>query len=319
MIFSILLGLFFLVQSPCYAWEYKLEPDSLQNPSIFDLYEISLEFKSRGFYALSDTTLSKVGLPFDNAYLGQDLKQNIVIKAGLVVPQNLEGVTLYDPELDVRVFHFKQRDIPYMVMGFHFSESQFKELVSPWAKVRKTSFLSLIIPEAHAQTCEIPGQDHKELAALSQTLSGEAIVKKIAECGMESLKGLADQASHSLEFFKKLATNPKQLWKETKESFVELKSFVLNINDEMKTIFAQLGSMSLPDQLDIACHLSGHVFAMVAQSFLIGPSALARNLPLAINRLKKMSEQIATAASLRKKGVKMPNNKKLADEVTRCD
>lgn len=87
----------------------------------------------------------------------------------------------------------------------------------------------------------------------------------------------------------------------------------------MKTIFAQLGSMSLPDQLDIACHLSGHVFAMVAQSFLIGPSALARNLPLAINRLKKMSEQIATAASLRKKGVKIPNNKKLADEVTRCD
>lgn len=319
MILSLFMGLFFLVLNPCYAWEYKLDQESLQKPSIFDLYEISGEFKSRGFFSLSDTTLTTQGLPFDNAYLGVGLKQNLVIKAGLEVSQDLEGVTLFDPELNVRIFHFKFRDVSYMVMGFEFSEKEFKEVVSPWAKVSKTSLFNLLIPEAHAETCEIPGQAHKDISTLSNTLSGEAIIKKIAECGMEALKGVADQASNTWDFFKKMATNPKQLWKETKESFYELKDFVLNIDSEIKTIFTNLGNISLPEQLDLACHLSGHVFTMVAQSFFLGPAAIARQLPLAMNRLKKMSEQLSNAAILRKKGIKVPDNKKLTDEVTRCD
>lgn len=305
--------------SPAWAWEYQLEESSLLRPSLFDMYEVSQHFKEQGLFALSDTSLTRVGLPFDNAYMGFQMKQNLVIKAGLVAPQQHEGQVIYEPSLDVFIFHFRLREIPYMVMGFNFSENEFKKVISPWLKIKRTSWLNLIIPSAYAETCEIPGASHQALTAASQSMSGEAILRKIGECGLESLKGAGDQAKNSFEFFKKLATNPKELWKETQVAFTQLKSFIQNINTELKSIFTNLGTMNLSDQLDIACHMSGHIFAAIAQSMITGPAALARNIPFVIAKLKKMSADIATAATLRKKGLKLPNNKKLVEEVTRCE
>lgn len=317
MLLSIVWGLFFLLVTPSYAWEYQLDQSSLEKPSLTELYEISSHFRDHGFFSLSDTSLSKIGFLFDNAYLGIGLKKNLVIKAGLVVPENLIGLPLYDSKLNVHIIHFKQYEVSYMVMGMNFAEDEFKQVVSPWIK-KKVSLIDFVIPNVYAESCELPGYE-SDLKKTSQALSGEAILKKIGECGIQSLKGVGDQVSNTVDFFKKLVSNPKELWKETAESFNELENFVLNIDSELKTIFTNLGTMSLSDQLDIACHLSGHVFAMVAQSFIAGPQALARSLPLVVNKMKKLSEEIATASLLKKKGFKLPENKKLINEVTRCD
>ncbi|HLT22722.1 MAG TPA: hypothetical protein VKZ84_04735 [Bacteriovoracaceae bacterium] len=310
---------FFLLFLPqAYAWQYQLDEESLLHPSIFDQYEISQHFESEGLFSLSDTTLIKTGLPFDNAYLGYGLKQNLILKSGLVAPKHLDGVVIYEPSLDVHLIHFRVREIPYMVMGFNFSDSEFKKIIKPWLKIRKTSLLNLIIPSVYAESCELPGMGN-ELKSVSNSLSNQALLKKIGECGLEVLKGAKDNVSNTFDFFKKLATNPMELWQETKESFIQLKDFVLNINNELKEIFSNLGEMNLEDQLDIACHMSGHIFVSVAQSFFLGPAALARSLPLVVTRLKKMTAEVALAASLRKKGVKLPDNDKLVKEVIRCE
>src|SRR5690606_7488434 len=193
-----------------------------------------------------------------------------------------------------------------------------KKIIKPWLKIRKTSLLNLLIPSAYAESCELPGMEN-ELKSVSNSLSNQALLKKIGECGLEVLKGAKDNVSNTFDFFKKLATNPMELWQETKESFIQLKDFVLNINNELKEIFSNLGEMNLEDQLDIACHMSGHIFVSVAQSFFLGPAALARSLPLVVTRLKKMTAEVALAASLRKKGVKLPDNDKLVKEVIRCE
>lgn len=317
LIFIFILCLGSLIR-PLYAWEYQIEEEKLLNPSVFDSYQLAQYFESHGLYSLTDLNLSKAGLPFDKALVSFDMKESILIKAGLQFPKDKEGEIIFDKNLNINVIHITFKETPYLILGIDFEKEEFKKLVAPWVK-RKTSFVDFFLPSALAESCEIPGMGNRNLHNTAAAISNDSILKKIGECGLSAVYGAGEQAKGTLDFFKKLITSPRQLWQESKESFVELKKFVTNINSELQEIFSSLGTLSLPDKLEIACQMSGHVFAMVAQSVIAGPSALAKSLPLVVKKLKSVSSRITEAVALKKKGFKLPANDKIVKEVLSCE
>lgn len=305
--------------SSVYAWEYQIDEESLLNPSVFDSYQLAQHFEGHGLYSLSDSNFVKAGLPFDKALVSFGMKEAVLIKAGLLYPKEKEGLVIQDPQLNIQIIHITFKGTPYLIMGIDFESSEFRRIVAPWVKASRTTFIDLIFPSAYAETCEIPGLGNKNLESTSKALGDDSILKKIGECGLNAVYGVGDHVKGTLDFFKKLVSSPKELWKETKDSFVELKRFVTNINSELQIIFKNLGSIPLADKLDIACSMSGHVFAMVAQSVIAGPASLARSLPLVIKKLKSVTSEVAKIAALRKKGIKLPDNKKMMNEVLSCE
>ncbi len=303
---------------PLYAWEYQIDEETLLKPSVFDTYQLAQHFEGHGLYSLSDLNLSKAGFPFDKALVSFDMKEAVLIKAGLKFPEEKEGEVIFDQKLNLNVLHITFKGTPYLILGIDFEVDEFRKLVSPWAK-RKTSFIDYILPSAYAESCEIPGMGNRNLHSTAASIGNDTILKKIGECGLNAVYGAGEQVKGTLDFFKKLITSPRQLWQETKESFVELKKFVQNINTELQEIFTNLGSMSLPDKLEMACQMSGHIFAMVAQSVIAGPASLARSLPLVIKKLKAVSGKVAEAMALKKKGLKLPDSNKIVKEVLDCE
>lgn len=290
------------------------------HPSILEANEFKSIFQQFGYHSLSDTSLIHTGLPFDHAYVSEGWKSSFLLKAGLSVPKKMEGKLIKDPSLKMHVLHFRHNNIPYMLLGLDMSEAQFIKAARPWiAKDSKGLFSLLsIFPNAYADDCEISSPEISSLAATSKQLEGRALLSKIGECGMDALKGGVDQLHNTFDFFKKLATNPSQLWAETKESFRELKSFVLNIKTELQEVFEVLGEADLDQKLALACSVTGSLFMTVAQSMIIGPTALARALPLLMLKLKKTTALLSQFAILKKKGILVPDNKRVTSEVLSC-
>lgn len=303
---------------PLYAWEYQIDEEKLLTPSVFDTHQLARHFEGYGLYSLSDLNLSKAGFPFDKALVSFDMKEAVLIKAGLKFPEEKEGELIFDQRLNLNVIHITFKGTPYLILGLDFEVEEFRKIVSPWVK-RRTSFIDYILPSAYAESCEIPGIGNRNLHSTAASIGNDSILKKIGECGLNAVYGAGEQVKGTLDFFKKLINSPRQLWQETKESFVELKKFVQNINSELEEIFSSLGSMSLSDKLEMACQMSGHVFAMVAQSVIAGPASLARSLPLVVKKLKAVSGRVAQAMALKKKGLKLPDNNRIVKEVLACE
>jgi hypothetical protein len=317
-----LLHLFILLFSTLsWSFEYKIDKDALLQPSILDAYEFKSTFQKYGYYSLSDTSLIQAGLAFDHAYVSEGWKSSFLLKAGLSVPEKMEGKVLKDQNLDIYVLHFWHENTPYLLMGLDMSEAHFLKVARPWIKKSSKGIFSMlsIISSAHADdNCELSPSAVSSLAATSSQLEDRALISKIAECGMDALKGGAGRIEETFDFFKKLATNPTKLWAETKESFRELKSFVLNIKSELQEVFQNLSGTDLNQKLALACSITGSMFVTAAQSMLMGPGALARALPLMMLKLKKTSTLLSQLGILKKQGVNLPDNKRVTSEVLSC-
>lgn len=291
------------------------------HPSILEAYEFKSTFQKHGYQSLSDTSLIQIGLAFDHAYVSEGWRSSFLLKAGLSVPEKMEGKVLKDHHLNIYVLHFRHQDTPYMLMGLDMTEAQFLKVVRPWIKKSSLGIFSMlaIIPSAHAnEDCEISPSEVSTLAVASNQLESSALLSKIGECGMDALKGGVGRVQDTLDFFKKLATNPSELWAETKASFRELKSFVLNIKSELQEVFKNFSGSDLNQKLALACSITGSIFVSAAQSMVMGPGALARALPLMMLKLKKTSAILSRLGILKKQGVKLPDNERLTSEVISC-
>lgn len=310
------LGLWFT--SLALAFEYQIDEKRILNPSILDAHDLKEHFSSKGLKTFSDTSLLKAGLPFDQLFVSYLWNQSVVLKAGLKVPKDLEGKIIAQSSMDLLVFHFRYRDTPYMLLAFNMKADELKEMVRPWLKDEGISFWSLLFPKAYANTCEFDASPVVPLHQTSNSISSHEIMKKIGQCGMDALKGVGDSLSSSLDFFKTLATNPKELWAETKAAFVQLKSFVLNIKTELNGIFQNLSQIDLNQKLKLACSFTGSLVTAAVQGLVMGPGATARLIPALMQKLKKTSDYIEKIARLRHRGHPNLDEEKLIVEVMSC-
>ena len=311
------LVVFFTLQAG--AFTYELEKNSLLSPSFSDRAELAAIFEGKGFHKITDQTLSKTGLPFDGVYTTADWSKALLLKAGLKAPTNLEGQIIEEPSLGMLILHFKFEGSPYVLAATNLSRHEFAKIVKPWLKNSSKSALlqSLLLPQAQAFDCAMASSKFDSFVNTKGFIESQETLKSIGKCATDALGGAVQSVDSTFDFFKKLATDPKALWGEMKDSFVELKSFVLNINEEMKSVYAAFGSMTPEQRTQIACTMTGELIAGALQAMVAG-AGLAKLLPGLILKMKAATATLTKLAGLEKKGIALPDKSLLTREALSC-
>ena len=311
------LVIFFGVQAG--AFTYELEKTALVNPSISDRAEIARLFEQKGFHKITDQTLSKINLPFDGVYTSHDWNKSLLLKAGLKAPANLEGQIIEEPSLGRLILHFNYEGAPYVLAALNLSRREFAEVAKPWLKKSAKSVLlqKLFLPEAEAFDCYAANKSFDHFVNTKGFIESQETLKSIGKCAMDALSGASQSAASTFDFFKKLATDPKALWGEMKDSYVELKSFVMNINEEMKGVYEAFGSMTPEQRTQIACTMTGSLISGALQAAVIG-GGIAKLLPELILKLKTATATLTKLAGLEKKGISLPDKILLTREALSC-
>ncbi|MBX2989348.1 MAG: hypothetical protein KF802_15780 [Bdellovibrionaceae bacterium] len=308
---------------PARAWQYALETAPLLAPSFLDLHEISQRFSPHGYESVTDLRLAPAGLPFDRLFVNHDWSKSFSLKAGLALPPSWEGRILEDKDLGLSVFHFRHRDVAYVLVALGLSRPELKQILRPWLRAPAGSAAAirsrLLLPAAEAaEACEGPRVGPtRSLASVASHIEEESILRQIGRCGADAWSGIKSSAGATLDFFKKLATNPKALWQETKESMLALKNFVTNIHEELKGAWAHLQGLSAEEKTKIACTLSGSLVMEGAQAAL-GGVGLAKTLPALTLKLRSTVAMLKNLGQLEKSGLRIPNKAQWTDEVIRC-
>lgn len=309
--------LILLLSHAAWSFQYQIETGPLLNPSRLQAYELKKHFEKFGYHSLSDQNLSAGGLPFDSLLISNHWEKSLMIKAGLKVPSSFEGQIIEDDSSGVSAFHFRFEGTPYLIVALHHKKSELQRLFQPWLKTSQSVLWRLLVPEAQALYCPPMNKTTAGLQSTAKHIESNEILKTIGSCGMDALQGMKQSVTGTFDFFKTLATNPKKLWTEMKESFVQLKEFALNLNQELKQVFAAFSSMSSEQKVQLACTMTGELIAGAAQAFIAG-GALAKLLPSLILKMKSASASFLRIADLEKSGMKLPDKSFLTKEVLSC-
>lgn len=316
----LLLCVFTFVSFAAWSFEYKIDQDSFLNPSPLQIYQIGKILSGRGYHSLSDLNLATTGLPFDRVFVSHKWQSGMVLKAGLKVPGDILGTVLEDEGLGVQVLHFEIEKTPYMLMGIDMTRSEFRDVAKNWITPSADVAVkfSWLLPRAQAGTCMTAPKPY--VHGTADQLESDSILKAIGKCGTDALSGVTGSVTSTLSFFKRLATEPKKLWAETKQSFVELKDFVMNINTEIKESFAAFQSLPSEEKAAIACTIAGQALGSVAQA-LVSAGALtgfAKLLPSLVLKIKAALKSVVKGMELREKGFKVPDGPTFAREAMAC-
>lgn len=308
---------FLILLSKAWAFEYSIDEKNLLSPSILNAHELKNHFQTHGYESFNEVSLSKTGLPFDQVFFSFGWKKSLILKSGLKFPKEYEGKILKDHRSDLLAFHFTYNNSPYLLLALDIDTSELKTLISPWLKNDEVSWISWLISEAHADTCEV--MDGSSLGTLNQTalsISENALMKSIGQCALDALHEVKENMQAKLDFFKKLATNPSQIWAETKKAFVEMKNLITIINVEMSSIFSNTKGLSQEQMTKLSCVMAGTLLATVARGLVTGPSGLLKEIPEILKKLKNSSGALRKLAESGK--FKLIQDKKILAEVMSC-
>jgi hypothetical protein len=311
-------------QNPAPSFQYKIDNFTLANSSPLQAYQMSKWFASQGYRALSSRSVLSKQLHFDFAFVGANLEKALLLKSGLRAPAEIMNTVLTDEKSKTTVFHFEMEGTPYVLVAMNLSSSELKDLVRPWLKQKQTASLKwrlLIGEQAHAiaPVCGswMANQMKETLSKTASHIDANEMLQSIGRCSAQALDGISSSVSDSLDFFKKLATDPSALWTEMKDSFIELKNFALNIQEELGPALDAVAGLTTEQKTQMACTLAGKLVASAAQAFVSG-AALAKALPMMLLKLKQTTATLVKMARLEKLGINFGNKSKLAEEVIAC-
>jgi CRISPR/Cas system-associated protein Cas10 (large subunit of type III CRISPR-Cas system) len=153
--------------------------------------------------------------------------------------------------------------------------------------------------------------------ATATSLEGDAILRAIGKCGADALTGAGSSVTSTLNFFKNLATDPLKLWDQTKQSFYELKNFVMNMHSEVVEMYKSFSNLTSQEKSEIACTMAGYMIGKVAQGAVTG-ALLAKTLPTMMLAVKTAGGMLKKIAELAQKGIQLPNKSFLVREAMAC-
>lgn len=309
-----------LLSSYAWSFEYKIDQASLSQPSVIQIHDIGKRLSEHGFHSVSDINLTSAGFLFDRAFVSHKWGSGLVLKAGLRVPASMQGQVIEDGNLGVQVLHFEIDSVPYMIMGMDMTQGEFREALKPWITKSSTGARwQWMIPQAHAVgVCA--GRGKSKLQQTADDIETDSIMRTIGKCATDALSGAVGSVESTLSFFKRLATEPGQLWRETKQSFAELKHFVGNLRSELSAAFEAFQGLSSDEKMEMACIIAGEAIGTAAQA-LTGAgvaTALSKALPSLLLKIKSAAQTLKAFAALRAKGVQVPGGAFLAREAMSC-
>lgn len=305
--------------------KYSIDEESLLFPSITNAYSFKEHFEGHGFFSLSSTPLVKSNQLFDFLYSNNQLKQFITVKSGIRAEKESYNKLFFNQAESQYVLHLFHNKVPYVIMFFNFNENEIKTLTQNWIK-KDTPFsvVNLFFPNAHAQDMCMGNLNYtqKSILQLSKTanaIENDSLTKEISKCALDTLKGVKNNASETLNLFKTLITDPKKLWNETSQSVKAISSLVSNLNVEIKNIVRALSSISPELKSELVCMMAGNAVGMMISSLLLGPTAVAKSLPLMTLKLKSMADQIKKVEGLKSRGIHLREREKFFKEVVSCE
>lgn len=298
------------------AFEYQIQKETLIRPSFIDQHFLEQRFQKFGFNAVSSRPLIKTNLPFDRVFVSDRWKKSLLLKAGLQAPASIEGQVLQSSDSEIQAFHFTYEGTAYLLIAINLSKDELENIVRPWLR-NQTTVLNLFIPSANAAvSCDLTPNPWSKMTETVRHIESETILRSIGRCSSQALEGAKNTAADTLDFFKKLAKDPRGLWSEMKTSYEAFKSFTLNFKTDVEQILSTLGILSTEQKAQIACTISGEILTSALAG--AGLTSLPRLLPTLTLKMKQVAQILAETANLEKKGIKVPNKQFLTHEALRC-
>lgn len=309
-----------LISLSSWAFTYEID-ENLQKPSTLRYKVLEKSFQRSGLHSLRDSSFAKSAFKFDFALVSHDWKKSILIKEGLKAPASERYKLFKMKDLDSLVLNFDFQGSHYVIITTGVSSAELKTLLQDIAPIKDNAQLwkfRMLFPYADAAQCDPLLNSVEQLAPTMKHIENAELLKTIGKCSADALQGANQGAADTLHFFKSLAKNPAQLWKEMKQSFEELKEFALNMQTELKTTLASLQSLSVEQRLEIACTLTGELLLDTAASFAVGGSQLAKLLPEILLKLKKSIQHLFLLGELQRKGFKVPDINDSTRKILGC-
>jgi hypothetical protein len=266
---------------------------------------------------LSDASLVPTGLPFDKVFVSSNWEKVLLLKAGLKAPANIEGRLIEEKSLGVSVIHFQFQGTPYVLLSLNNSREEFKDIVKPWLKSDASFAWSMFFPPAQATVCPRFQDVSRLLKESAAHVENNEVLQGVGRCALDALHAAKSSAQDTLDFFKKLVSDPAQLWSEMKESFVQLKEFAFNIQSELQQTFETITNLPIDLKKALSCTLAGAIMAGAVQAALNGAS-IGRLLPALLLKVKGSASMLKKIADLEKLGIKLPNRSGMMQEVMSC-
>ncbi|MEN0060189.1 MAG: hypothetical protein AAGB31_15225 [Bdellovibrio sp.] len=268
---------------------------------------------------MSDLSLAKAGLPFDTLFVSSLFKGAIAIKAGVQAPESIRGQLIEDTQVGATAFHFLYEDTSFLLLAFDVSKEDLKRIVHPWLRSSTTLLWSLFMPAAQAQDrCTLRATEvgFRTVAPIASHIKADTTTKKIGECALSALRSAGNQMKETLQFFTGLATEPAKIWQEMKDSYTQLKGFVLNIQEELDQMFTALSGISVEEQAQITCSFTG---TLISSSILaLHTGKFVKLIPQMLLKMKEVSQKILALTKAENLGISLPNKKHLSSEIISC-
>lgn len=195
-----------------------------------------------------------------------------------------------------------------------FSKHEFKDLQKIMNQEKSSAGLfSLFIAQAHAaEICAKKPLPFHGITAVQAHLLDSELISRVSKC---ILDGAVAQGDETIEFFKKLVKDPAALASEMRESFLQLKDFVLSLKSEVLNILDGLDEIPLKDKMEFTCQLVGKAL-MAGGMAVITVGTAAKALPSIILQLQAAGKTLKALSDLKKLGFKVPPS--AMQEVLRC-
>lgn len=298
---------------------YTINTKQLKNPSILNALNLEQELTKYGFELLTHRNLTNSGFKFDFVYTTPNWSQAIILKEGLMANDTKFLADYHSNDMNWSVGHIQINQSDYIVMGFGIKSSELESMIRPFSKRTKYSIIDWFLPKAQAANgpaCKYLISNNDQLKNSADFVILKNILSSVGKCATDAFVGAQKNIDETADFFSKLANNPEFLWNEMKDSFLNLRNFVLNIGTEMMSMYSDLKNISANEIATIACTMTGQ---MILSTISSGGLALAgAGIPFLIQKMKNAIDLIKKVSLLKNKGLNIPSLGFVSQEAMSC-
>lgn len=317
-----LVGIFLLLLCCSSGLVQAIERYEFADEELLDFasYEALLVSERLTGFALSSypgTNFRRLGLPFDQLYHSAGLQKMVALKFGLR-PEGLKDAGLINVEREgVVVWHGKIHGLWALVVATGMSADELGALVAPWKEARTVNF-DWVFPRAHAsEYCQSVQLLHGPLEEFATSLSVQQMSAQIGSCLATAAHGLAENLKNTLDFYRRVATEPLALWREFKQGMAAFGQVIVNLRSEVAGLLERMRHFSPAVKAEVVCGMAGQVLGAAGQALVLGPAALARAVPGLTLKFKAAVERLSELNLLTRR---LPPDKSrgLARELLQC-
>lgn len=273
---------------------YEFEPEELLAFSSYEALQVSEHMRAQDFASYPGTNFRKLGLPFDQIYHSTNLKQMVSLKFGLTPVGFKEGELIEVKSENLTVVHFRIHGVWALAVAQGMTSQELTHLLSPWINQRSSVKLwDVLFPKAYANDCHSIHQVAAPLVELSQSLSAREMTAQIANCLATGAQALTEGLKQSLDFYKRLATEPMAVWREFKQGMSAFGEIILNLKSEVTHMLARMSGFSPSLKAELICAMAGVTLGSAAQALILGPASFARAVPGLTLKFKSLVEKLS--------------------------